>query len=305
MDLKRIIILILAILLMPIWTYADEPDSLSTENNKTEELEKEETSKASDNIEQNSLQESVIINQYTGLQEVIIIDDYTEEPTTDSVPMRPLNLRYTSVTTDSVSIVWDENMGYDEVTSYNIYVNGTKVGSTKTSSYVIENLFPGRKYEITITALNYFGESLESTPIEVITNRIPITTPNNIKVINVTENTAIISWENTSSKEVLYNLYLNGSFVGSTTNTYYQFDNLTSNSDYNIGIEPDGNPELLTLVSLRTGDVIDQETISEIVRTGFEYIRAWWPYLAVILGLVLSFAIIRMMLDVFANFDIG
>ena len=293
--MKRIIIIIFALLLLPIWVYADESEFPATESNQIDKTEKEEIT------EQSKTNEVVIINQYTGLQEVIIIDDYTEDPTTDSIPMRPLHLKHTNVTTNSVGIVWDENMGYDKVKSYNVYVNGAKVGNTKTSSYVIEELLPGRKYEITVTALNYYGESLESAPIEVITHRVPIATPKNIRVTNITEETATINWEKSDSQEGLYNIYLNGNFVDSTKNTYYQLDNLNSNTEYNVGIGPDGKKELLTVFTLRTGDSIGQENILAVIEAGFEYIGGIWPFLAVLLGIILSFAIATMILDTFGN----
>lgn len=297
--MKRIIVIIACIFLfLPIWIYADEPETPPIDPNDVSNTEHEETG----NLEPN---ETVIINQYTGAQQVIITEDYTQEITTDSIPMPPLHLKYTNVTTDSVSIVWNENIGYDKVDSYNIYVNGGKVGNSKTSSYVIDDLLPGRKYKISITALNYYGESYESAPIEVITHRSPIATPKNVRAINITEKTALINWESNGLQDGLYNIYLNGKFFDSTSNTYYQVNNLQSNTDYSIGIEPDGDSTLLTVIGVRTGDVIGQETISTIINSGFEYIGTIWPYMAVILGIVLTFAIASMILGVFENFDVG
>lgn len=272
--MKRLLIILCILLIFPAMAFAEIETELETD---------EEAMKVS------------IVDDQTEAKEVIITEDYTNKVTTDMVPMRPLGLRYNNVTTNSISITWEDNMGYDEVTSYNIYVNGEKVGSTKISEYTINNLLPERTYEITVTAVNYYGESFESEPITVTTKKLQAVAPTNLRLNNATENSAFISWEG----EGLYNVYLNGNFIGTTPKNNYQFNNLNENNIYEITIESYNDTNLYETIQIKTGQAINQENVSEIINTGFEYISAMWPYIAVIAGLIITFAITSMMLEIF------
>jgi len=301
--LKKLLI-IFCILLMayPIATYAEVETGLDTTHDQgiidgpTETVEgpTETIQEPTETTEE--LMEVSIIDDQTGAKEVIVTEDYTQQIVNDTIPMSPQNLRYNNITTDSISIVWEDNTGYDQVDSYNIYVNGTKVGSTDLSTYVIENLLPGRIYEITVTAVNYYGESFESNPIRVTTLKKPAIAPQNVKILNITENSAFLKWEG----EGLYNIYLNGEFVDTTSNTYYQFNDLESNTDYEIAVESYEDTSLYETIAVRTVQAIQQENVLEIIQKGFEYITAMWPYIAVIAGLVIAFSIVSMILQVFS-----
>lgn len=276
---KLLITLCILFLTYPIGIYAEsEVEFESTEPAKSMEI--------------------TVIDDQTGPKEVIITEDYTEKVTTDMVPMRPLGLRYNNVTTNSISIVWDDNLGYDEVESYNIYLNGNKVGNSNLSEYTITNLLPGRTYEITVTAINYYGESLESDPISVTTKKLQGIAPTNLKLNNITENSAYISWKG----EGLYSIYLNGDFVDTTNKNYYQLNDLEENNEYEILIESVIDNTLCETMQLRTGQAIPQEDISEIINAGFEYINAMSPYIAVIAGLIIAFTIASMLLGIFDSF---
>ncbi|MHA1561498.1 MAG: fibronectin type III domain-containing protein [Promethearchaeota archaeon] len=56
---------------------------------------------------------------------------------------------------------------------YNIYVNGTlNTTSTQNSTYIIFNI--NAIYNITLTAVNEFGESQPSDPIFIIIDVVPV-----------------------------------------------------------------------------------------------------------------------------------
>lgn len=289
------------LLAYPIAVYADVTTSEFI--NKPAEIVEEPTDpiEAVESTETIEPTEVNIIGDQTGPKEVIITEDYTQGITTDMAPMRPLGLRYNNITTNSISIVWDVNLGYDEVESYNIYLNGSKIGNSNVSEYTITNLLPGRTYEITVTAINYYGESLESEPINVATKKLQGIAPTNLKLNNITENSAYISWEG----EGLYSIYLNGDFVNTTNKNYYQLNNLEENNDYEIVIESNIDNSLYQTMQLRTGQAIPQEDLLKIINIGFEYINIMSPYIAVIAGLIIAFAIASMLLGIFDGFLSG
>lgn len=254
-----------------------------------------------DTINELITEESTYIAEDNEPKEVIITEDKTEEIKTDTIPMRPLNLRYNNVTTDKISIVWDDNLGYDQVTSYNIYVNSNKVGSSNLSSYVIEDLLPGRTYEITVTAVNFYGESLESDPITVTTKDKEGIVPTDLKIANITDNSAYITWNG----EGIYNIYLNGELLDTVFKTNYQLDNLESETEYEFTVESYMDPTKHESIKFSTVNTITQENVSDIIKAGFDYILFMWPYIAVIAGLIITFAIVSMILGAFGYFWIG
>jgi hypothetical protein len=219
----------------------------------------------------------------------------TEPITTDTIPMRPLNLRYANVTPTSVTLTWDDNMGYDAVTSYNVYQNGMKVGSTTVSSYVVSTLQPGKMYTFEVTAVNYYGESFASDPIRVITPKYEITAPRDLRALNITDKTALITWQG----EGFYEIYLNDQLLGTTNRNEYFLEGLDPGKSYRVRVCSAEDSSLYTLLDFTTGQAIDEFSLETIMNKGFEYIQGMGPYLAVILGIALGFVLIEKFWDAF------
>jgi hypothetical protein len=219
----------------------------------------------------------------------------TEPITTDTIPMRPLNLRYINVTPTSVTLTWDDNMGYDAVTSYNVYANGLKVGSTTVSSYTVSNLQPGKMYTFEVTAVNYYGESFASDPVRVITPKYEITAPRDLRALNITDKTALITWQG----EGFYEIYLNDQLLGTTNRNEYFLEGLDPGKSYRVRVCSAEDSSLYTLLDFTTGQAIDEFSLETIVTKGFEYIQGMGPYLAVVLGVALGFVLIEKFWDAF------
>lgn len=215
--------------------------------------------------------------------------------TTDTIPMRPLSLRYVSVTPTSVTLTWDDNMGYDAVTSYNVYANGLKVGSTTVSSYTVSDLQPGKMYVFEVTAVNYYGESFASDPVRVITPKQPVEAPKNLRALNITDKTALITWEG----EGAYEIYLNDELIGTVNRNEYLIQELEPGKSYRVRVCSAEDSSLYTLLDFTTGQTIDEFSLELIISKGFEYIQGMWPYLAVVLGCALAFALIERFWDAF------
>ena len=102
---------------------------------------------------------SVTVNgtTYVTIQEVI------------QTPAAPTNLTAPSPTNQSPALTWTASSG---ATSYNIYRNDTKIGSSSTTSYTDNTATPGT-YSYYVTAVNSGGESSASNTISVIYNTTP------------------------------------------------------------------------------------------------------------------------------------
>lgn len=94
---------------------------------------------------------------------------------TDSIP--PLDvpvLSKISLTFDSVRILWNSIAG---ISNYDVYQDGTKVGTSSGTFSQINDLEPSTNYSFTISYIDTFGRNVESKPLTVTTLAAPLPTP--------------------------------------------------------------------------------------------------------------------------------
>jgi hypothetical protein len=102
-----------------------------------------------------------------------------------AIPAPPTGLTVSSATTGSVTLAWNASPG---VTGYDIYRNGTKVGSSDSNSYTDDGLPPGTTYTYAVTAVstpyvytptavNSSGESAQSQTVKALTQPVAVTAP--------------------------------------------------------------------------------------------------------------------------------
>jgi virginiamycin B lyase len=82
---------------------------------------------------------------------------------TVSLPTVPTNLTATSPTTNPPVLTWDAS---SEVNSYNVYRNGTNIGSTTSTTYT-DGTSPQGTNSYYVTAVNSLGESADSNTVNV------------------------------------------------------------------------------------------------------------------------------------------
>ena len=110
-------------------------------------------------------------------------------------------------------------------------------------SYVDEDLEIGSTYKYSIKAFNEDGNSSLMSPeisIELVDNIAP-TKPENLVLIEKTENSIKFSWEDSQDNISIdsYNVYLDNVLVNTVeeTITEYEILDLTENTDYQIYVE--------------------------------------------------------------------
>jgi len=87
-------------------------------------------------------------------------------------PVTPTGILASDTTSTGTTLSWGAVAG---ATSYNVYENGgsTPIATGVTgTSYTVGNLFPGKSYKYTVSAVNASGESLQSSAVTVNTASI-------------------------------------------------------------------------------------------------------------------------------------
>lgn len=76
-----------------------------------------------------------------------------------STPAAPSQLTATDITSSTLTLSWIDNS--DDELGFHIYQCDSLIATTPANitQYTVENLTPGRQYNFTITAFNYYGES--------------------------------------------------------------------------------------------------------------------------------------------------
>ncbi|MCX7920512.1 MAG: fibronectin type III domain-containing protein [Clostridia bacterium] len=158
-------------------------------------------------------------------------------------PTTPANLSATATTETSIAIRWDAATDNIAVTQYNIFRNGTYIGSTATSTaYTDTGLAEGTSYTYTILAKDAAGNVSDlSSPLSVKTLGSAPTAPTNLRVISATATSISLYW-NASTDDVgvtQYNIYRDGIYIGATGTATSFVDNkeLTEGKSYKYTVK--------------------------------------------------------------------
>jgi poly(3-hydroxybutyrate) depolymerase len=88
------------------------------------------------------------------------------------VPAAPSGMSVTATTAGSVSLSWNASSG---ASSYNVYRNGSKEGSSNSTAYTDNGLSASTTYTYTVTATSSSGESAPSSTVSATTLSTPFT----------------------------------------------------------------------------------------------------------------------------------
>lgn len=107
------------------------------------------------------------------------------------VPGVPSNMQHSDVTSSG----WTETWGFvPYATSYNVYLNGSKIGSTTSPTYTFYGEQPGTHYTVAVTAVNSVGRESGSAADTVTTGVVftpvpppPVTVPPPVPPVIITK----------------------------------------------------------------------------------------------------------------------
>jgi pullulanase len=176
----------------------------------------------------------VILAMFVGCQSGSNSDPSVQAPTA------PTNLVAGTITYDSIAFRWNASSPSSEVSGYNVYRKGTKVGTSTTTSYADSGLTPSTTYEYTVTAYNASGNvSASSTALSVTTLTVSSPTPpTNPTAEIVTSSSVTLSWTPSSSEAGVagYTIFRNRTQVGTSTNASYTDTGLSASTSYSYTV---------------------------------------------------------------------
>jgi chitodextrinase len=159
-----------------------------------------------------------------------------------TAPTTPTSLKATGATSTSVSFSWAASSDNVGVAGYGIYRGGTRVATTTPTSYTMSGLSCGTSYSIGVDAYDAAGNRSGQATITIATSACDTTAPaapGSLTVTTTTQTSVAIMW-NASIDNVGvtgYDVYSNGTKVGSVSGTNYTFNGLTCGTNYTLGVE--------------------------------------------------------------------
>jgi phosphatidylinositol-3-phosphatase len=147
-------------------------------------------------------------------------------PSDTSAPSAPANLSLTATTTSAISLSWSASTDNVGVAGYDVYLNGTKVGSTMQTSYSFTGLACGTGYTLGVVAFDAAGNrSSQSTLIGATAACTPSPPPPPSGIQHI----VWVVMENRSYEEIIGDT-LNDAYINLLAQTYGTATNMHAES---------------------------------------------------------------------------
>lgn len=199
------------------------------------------------------------LNSYGPYGSTVTVMAYELGYTAPPAPTAPAGLTTSNVSYDSATLSWspvqDSNFSY-----YQLYLNGTKVGTASGTSYQYTGLAASTTYILGVSNVWSDGSESGISTLATTTHLAPDTTapaaPTGVSVSSVMADSIALLWNaNTEPDLQSYRIYENGVFVASSTTTSYRVSGLTAETNYQLGIsavDTSGNESAVTYMSATT-----------------------------------------------------
>jgi len=160
-----------------------------------------------------------------------------------SGPTVPAGLAVTGVTASSISLAWTSSTDAAGVTGYDLFLDGSRIGSTTSTNYTFTGLACGTSHNLGVDAFDAAGNlSVQATLIAATSPCSGPTAPSvptGLSLSAVTQSSLSLSWNaSTGSAGVAgYDLFQNGSKVGRVSGLSYTFNGLACGTSYTLGVD--------------------------------------------------------------------
>ncbi len=175
------------------------------------------------------------------------VEDYTVtfgEVVDIEAPTAPTSLSSSSITETTFTLSWNASSDNVGVTGYDVYQNGSLIGSVTGTSANITGLTAETTYAMTVKAKDLAGNISDASSSLNVTTATPPdteapTVPTSLVSSSITQTSFTLAW-NASTDNVGvtgYDVYQNGSLIGSVTGTSADITGLTASTTYAMTVK--------------------------------------------------------------------
>ncbi|MGS0747485.1 endonuclease [Halpernia sp. GG3] len=157
----------------------------------------------------------------------------TQSPTT------PTNLAIASTNTASANLTWTASTDNVAVSYYKIFVDGTFKTNSSTNTATVSGLHQGTTYNFYVIAVDASGNVSPQSNTASGTTLIDTTPPTaatSLSIVNVGSNNISVQWTAATDNVGVasYDVYANGTLMGSTSSSDTNIANLNPSTSYTI-----------------------------------------------------------------------
>ncbi len=162
---------------------------------------------------------------------------------TDTVAPTAPTLTASGTTQTTTNLSWSGAIDNVAVTGYDVYKDGSLLGSTASTSYAVSGLTASTTYVFTVKAKDAAGNASPASNAVSVTTLAPVpdtTAPTapTLSASGTTATTTNLSWTGATDNVAVtgYDVYKGGVFLASTTTTSYAVTGLTASTTYTFTV---------------------------------------------------------------------
>jgi chitodextrinase len=159
-----------------------------------------------------------------------------------AAPSMPTALTAGNLTATGFTLTWAESIDNVWVAGYDIYKNGTFLGSSATTSYAVTGLVPQSTYVMTVKAkdaANNMSTASGGLSVTTTADTTPPTAPTGLESSSITATSFTLSWSASTDNVLVtgYDIFKNGTQIGSSATTSYAVTGLAPTTAYNMTVK--------------------------------------------------------------------
>ena len=158
-----------------------------------------------------------------------------------AAPNAPTGLTSSSITVTSFTLKWTAATGGSGTKTYQIFKNGTQLGTATTTSYNASGLTPNTSYSMTVKAVDTSGTSVASSALAVKTlaDTTAPAAPTALASASITATSFTLSWTASTDDVAVtgYDIYKAGVLAGSSATTSFAVTGLLPGTAYSMTVK--------------------------------------------------------------------
>jgi len=173
----------------------------------------------------------------------MLIDNVSISGSDTQAPTVPTGLASASVTQTSFTLNWTASTDNVGVTGYEVFRNGTSIGTPTTNTFSVTGLTCATAYSMTVRARDAAGNwSAQSTVRSVTTSACPDTqaptVPTGLASASVTQTSFTLNWTVATDNVGVtgYEVFRNGTSIGTPTTNSFSVTGLTCGTAYSMTV---------------------------------------------------------------------